>query len=150
MWVIFNPTENDLDYEINFQKWKLNAGEAKKFPNEIGREMLSIHGFLEILERDDLPPKRAYKKPKNIKTIGEATPEQMERDGRKITHPSSDPKVVESGGFSGRIDKMSDEASGLPKTYQQKVEGGKLISFDKDGVGWYGSGISVDNPLAKE
>lgn len=148
MWVIFNPTENDLDYEIDYKKWNLKAGEAKKFPNEIGQQMLNIHGFLDVIERDDIRPKKEFKRPKNVKNISEAIPSEVGRD-RKITHPSSDPKILETGGFSGTED-MANGADGLPKTYRKKVEDGKLISFDKDGVGWYGDGISVDNPLAKE
>lgn len=149
MWVIFNPTANDLDYEIDFKKWHLNAGEAKKFPNDIGRQMFEIHGFLEVLERDDKPPKVKIEPPKNLKSVKEATPEDFVRD-RKIKHPSSDPRILDTGGFSGSDEKLNDVASGLPKTYRTEVEGGKLMSFDKDGVGWYGEGAVIDNPLAKE
>lgn len=145
MWIIFNPTENDLQYEIDFKKWQLLAGESKKFPNEIGKEMVNIHGFLQVIERDDIQPVKTYTPPKNLKTVKEAEPEELRRD-RRLKHPTSDPRVVETEGFGP----MSDEASGLPKTIATKVQSGKLMSIDKDGVGWYGGGAELDNPLAKD
>lgn len=147
MWVIFNPTAEDLSYDIDFKKWHLKAGEAKKFPNEVASQMKVLHGFLQVLERDDQAPKITYKPPKSLKSVKEAIPEDLQRDERKMVHPSSDPKVKETGGFSGT---MSDEQAGLPKTYKKRGESGELINLDKDGVEWYGGGIEVDNPLSKD
>lgn len=155
MWVIFNPTPNDLNYDIEFSKWSLKAGETKKFPNNIAEQMITLHGFLKVLSRDDKQSLvQQYKPPKDLKTVQEAVPEQLVRD-RRIKHPSSDPSIKESMGFGSKSEnnsdeKLSDIGSGLPPTYRKSVEEGKLISFDKDGVGWYGEGISVDNPLTKE
>jgi hypothetical protein len=45
---------------------------------------------------------------------------------------------------------FNDSTAGLPPTIGEEISQGKLMKIDKDGVSWYGEGISVDNPLAKE
>lgn len=152
MWVIFNPTPNDLNYDILFNKWNIKAGETKKFPNDVGKEMFNLHGFLKVLERDDEQPQvAAFKPPKSLKDVQEAVPVPVGRD-RRVVHPSSNPKVKETMGFNSPDEEkdFGDTSAGLPPTYRKEMEGGKLLSYDKDGVGWYGSGAVVDNPLARE
>lgn len=147
MFIIFNPTDKDLEYEINWKKWSLQAGETAKFPNDIGSEMVKIHGFLQVLDKDEDAPKPIFTPPKNLKDVPEADAEDIKRD-RRIKHPSSNPKVVATQGFSGTD--MTDREAGLPAAVKKEMVDGKLMDVDKDGVGWYGKGIEIDNPLAKE
>lgn len=145
MWILFNPTENDLTYEIDFAQWDIKAGETKKFPNEIADQIVHIHEFIEVVDKDEAKPKKEFRP--NLKKVEEAEAKPITRD-RRIVHPSSDPKIKATGGFSG--EGLDDRAQGLPEGVRKEMVSGKMMSMDKDGVGWYGKGAEVDNPLAKD
>ena len=153
MWTIFNPLDKDLEYEIDFKIWSLRAGETKKFPDTIAQEMCKLHGFLKVLEKAEEAVKKVFEPPKDLKKVEEARGQELKRD-RTVKHPSTNPAVVQTGGFSsGNQDRTSaefgDAKAGLPPAIKKEMVAGKLMDMDKDKVGWYGKGIESDNPLSK-
>lgn len=158
MWVIFNPIDNEIRTTIEYPpgkkgaEWSLKPGETKKFPNEVGETLLMLYGYLQVLKKDEEKSTKIkvkeYTPPKNLDDVEEAVPEVVVED-RRIKHPSSNPSVIETGGFGEkRFEEEGNQAGGLK--LKEKLQNGKLVQLDRDGIEWYGKGVEQDDPFRKE
>ena len=155
MWTIFNPTNNDIQITVgtgvngtNGRRYGLSAGQTLRFSDQVGTEMVTRYPFLNVLKKDSSVPKEIqYEPPKDLDKIEEAE-SQTANIPRYVKHPSSNPKVVETGGF-GPSDslKEANEVGGI--SLKEGLVNGKLVQIDKDNVQWYGGGVQIDNPGRK-